>query len=166
MGPRPLHVLFVCTGNSARSILSEATLNHLGGGRFRGFSAGSQPTGRVHPLALRQLMATGMSTEGLRSKSWDEFTTPDAPSLDLVITVCDNAAVEACPVLFGDFITAHCGLPDPAAAIGSDEDRMAAFADAHAVILHRINRLISLTLETMPQTEIRRALGDIGSSLP
>lgn len=138
------NVLFLCTGNSARSVLAEATLRAWAGHRFKVFSAGSQPTGTVNPLALAQLAAEGMSTAGLRSKSWDEFTTPQAPRMDLVVTVCDAAAAETCPVVFGDFLRIHWGLPDPAAADGSDDDKRAAFKHAHRVIQARLMAFLAL----------------------
>lgn len=157
----PCRVLFICTGNSARSILSEATLNHLGAGRFAAFSAGSQPTGRVNPYAIDELKVHGIATEGLSSKSWDRFTEAGAPSLDIVITVCDNAANETCPVLFGDFVKSHWGLPDPAAA--PDADAAAAFRRAHALIVRRITALLQLPVETMGRDELQEALDRIGS---
>lgn len=157
----PCRVLFICTGNSARSILSEATLNHLGGGRFAAFSAGSRPTGRVNPYAIEELQAHGIATEGLASKSWDRFTEAGAPPLDVVITVCDNAASETCPVLFGDFVKSHWGLPDPAAA--RDADAAAAFRRAHALIVRRITALLQLPVETMGRDELQQALDRIGS---
>ncbi|MBD8879353.1 arsenate reductase ArsC [Rhodanobacter sp. 7MK24] len=158
----PCRVLFICTGNSARSILSEATLNHLGEGRFEAFSAGSQPTGRVNPYALDELQAAGISTAGLSSKSWDRFTEEGAPPLDIVITVCDNAANEACPVLFGDFVKSHWGLPDPAAAHGHDA-LLEAFRRAHTLILYRIAALVDLPVETMDRAALKQALDHIGS---
>ena len=157
----PFRVLFICTGNSARSILSEATLNHLGQGRFEAFSAGSQPTGRVNPYAIEELKALGIATEGLSSKSWDRFTEAGAPPLDIVITVCDNAANETCPVLFGDFVKSHWGLPDPAAA--RDTDAAAAFRRAYALIVRRITALLQLPVETMGRDELKQALDHIGS---
>ena len=157
----PFRVLFICTGNSARSILSEATLNHLGKGRFEAFSAGSQPTGRVNPYAIEELKALGIATEGLSSKSWDRFTEAGAPPLDIVITVCDNAANETCPVLFGDFVKSHWGLPDPAAA--RDTDAAAAFRRAYALIVRRITALLQLPVETMGRDELKQALDHIGS---
>jgi protein-tyrosine-phosphatase len=158
----PCRVLFICTGNSARSILSEATLNHLGKGRFEAYSAGSQPTGRVNPYALEELKATGIPAEGLSSKSWDRFTEEGAPPLDIVITVCNNAANEACPVLFGDFIKSHWGLPDPAAAHGHGE-LIAAFRRAHALILYRVAALVDLPVETMDRAALKQALDHIGT---
>jgi protein-tyrosine-phosphatase len=137
-------VLFVCTGNSARSVLAEATLRAWGRTRFEAFSAGSQPTGRVNPYALDALAAAGMSTAGLRSKSWDEFFGDSAPSMDLVVTVCDSAAAEACPVFFGDFVRTHWGLPDPAAVQGTDAEIRAAFSRAHAVVQARMAALLEL----------------------
>ncbi|WEN15697.1 arsenate reductase ArsC [Rhodanobacter sp. AS-Z3] len=156
----PCRVLFICTGNSARSILSEATLNHLGKGRFEAFSAGSKPTGRVNLHALEQLKSTGMPGEGFASKSWDRFADAGAPPLDIVITVCDNAANEACPVLFGDFVKAHWGLPDPAAAQG-DRALTEAFRQAHALIVRRITALLQLPVETMPRNALQEALDQI-----
>lgn len=152
----PCRVLFICTGNSARSILSEATLNHLGKGRFEAFSAGSQPTGRVNPYAIEELKAVGIPTDGLSSKSWDRFTGEGAPPLDIVITVCDNAANETCPVLFGDFVKAHWGQPDPAAA-------QEAFRVAHALVLYRVTALLNLPVETMSRDALKQALDHIGT---
>ncbi len=136
------NVLFLCTGNSARSVLAEATLRAWGNTRFNAFSAGSQPTGQINPFALAQLRAEGMPIEGLRSKSWDEFA--DGAPMDLVITVCDSAAAESCPVLFGEFIRSHWGLPDPAAVEGSDADKAAAFAQAHTLVKLRLLALLDL----------------------
>ncbi|MGC1547791.1 MAG: arsenate reductase ArsC [Rhodanobacter sp.] len=156
----PCRVLFICTGNSARSILSEATLNHLGNGRFEAFSAGSQPTGRVNAYAIEALKTVDIPTEGLSSKSWDRFTEEGAPTLDIVITVCDNAASETCPVLFGDFVRSHWGLPDPAAA--HDEGAlMEAFREAHTLIIYRITALLNLPVETMSRDELQQALDHI-----
>ena len=162
----PYHVLFVCTGNSARSVLSEASLNALGGGRFVGYSAGSQPTGQVNPYALRQIEASGWPAAGYRSKSWDEFSGPGAPPLDIVVTVCDSAAAESCPAYFGDFVSTHWGLSDPAAVKGSDEDKAAAFADAHRVIRHRIEQLLALPMATLDTDALRARLRTIGASQP
>lgn len=158
----PCRVLFICTGNSARSILSEATLNHFGKGRFEALSAGSRPSGQVHPAALEQLAAAGMSSEDLASKSWDRFAEAGAPALDIVITVCDNAANEACPVLFGDFVKSHWGLPDPAAACDV-ETLGEAFRKAHALIIRRITALLQLPLETMHRDELQHALDRIAT---
>lgn len=158
----PLQVLFLCTGNSARSILAEATLNHLARGRFVASSAGSRPTGTVHPAALRQLERGGISAAGLRSKSWDEFTGEDAPTFDIVVTVCDRAAGEDCPVFFGGFVRTHWGQADPAATTGSPQAVERAFADAHARIIGRVRRLLDLPLEAIPRAEWRGALDRIG----
>ena len=139
-----INVLVLCTGNSARSILSEALINHLGQGRFRAHSAGSKPTGRVNPLAVRALEERGVPTAGLRSKSWDEFSAPGAPVMDIVITVCDNAAGETCPLWPGTPARAHWGLADPAAATGSEEQRLAAFRDTLRQVEARAARLVAM----------------------
>lgn len=159
----PCRVLFICTGNSARSILSEATLNHLGKGRFVAYSAGSKPTGQVNPYALEELATAGIPNEGLSSKSWDRFVGDQAPSLDIVVTVCDSAASEPCPVLFGDFVRTHWGLPDPAATKGSPAAIHEAFREAHVVITQRIMALLKLPIETMSPEEVKRALDGIGA---
>lgn len=157
------NVLFLCTGNSARSVLAEATLRAWAGNRFEVFSAGSRPTGSVHPLALAQLRAEGMSTAGLRSKSWDEFTAADAPRMDLVVTVCDSAAAETCPVVFGDSLRTHWGLPDPAAVEGSDADRAAAFRRAHRIIQARLMAFLALPAAVWEERgQLKAALDKIG----
>jgi arsenate reductase (thioredoxin) len=156
-------VLFVCTGNSARSVLAEATLRAWGGSRFEAFSAGSQPTGAINPYALAALTDDGIATAGLRSKSWDEFSGEGAPSIDLVVTVCDSAAAEACPVFFGDFVRTHWGLPDPASVQGSEEDKRAAFLHAHAVIKARLRALLTLPASTWTdRSTLKTALDRIG----
>lgn len=161
------NVLFLCTGNSARSVLAEATLRAWGGSRFAAFSAGSQPTGTINPFALRQLSVDGISAVGLRSKSWDEFTAPDAPRMDLVITVCDSAATETCPVVFGDFLRAHWGLPDPAAVEGSDADKQQAFLQAHGIVKTRLRALLALPDEIwVDRTQLKNALDHIGLLQP
>lgn len=137
-----MNVLFVCTGNSARSIVAEQLLNRDGGGRFRAFSAGSHPRGRVHPLALELLRELGLPTAGLRSKSWNEFTAPGAPPLDLVVTVCDQAAAEPCPLWPGAPATLHWSIPDPTAVAGSDDDRRAAFRELSRDLEARIRLLV------------------------
>lgn len=158
-------VLFLCTGNSARSVLAEATLRAWAGHRFEVFSAGSQPAGAVNPFALAQLQAEGIATAGLRSKSWDEFA--DAAPMDLVITVCDAAAAEACPVVFGDFVRAHWGLPDPAAVEGSADDKAAAFAQAHAIVKARLLALLALPAATWSDRgQLKGALDRIGFVQP
>jgi arsenate reductase len=139
-----VNVLVLCTGNSARSVLGEALINHLGGGKWRAFSAGSNPTGKVNPLSLEVLAEKGLPAEGYRSKSWDEFALPDAPKMDLVITVCDNAAGEVCPVWPGHPAKVHMGFPDPAAAEGSHEERLAEFRKVYAMIEAKVRRLIEL----------------------
>jgi|SRR5687767_13227737 len=140
-----MQVLFLCTGNSARSILAEAYLNHAGKGRFRAYSAGSRPAGKVNPLALELLAQKGIDTAGARSKSWDEFAAADAPRMDMIFTVCDNAAGEACPVWPGKPVTAHWGVDDPAAETGPDEQKRKAFQRAFAELSARIDRLLAET---------------------
>ena len=158
-----MNVLFLCTGNSARSILAEAILNSLDAGRarLRGWSAGSHPRGTVHPLALEVLREHHISPEGLRSKSWDEFARDDAPPLDVVITVCDQAASEPCPFWSGGPVTVHWGLPDPAAVDGSDEEKRRAFRDTFAVLRGRIERLVALPIETLSGLALRQQLENI-----
>jgi arsenate reductase len=157
----PCRVLFLCTGNSARSILAEALLNHLGRGRFEAHSAGSQPTGRVHPLALATLDALDVPVQAPRSKSWDELAAPDALPIDIVITVCDNAAGETCPLWPGRPVTAHWGVPDPAAVEGDEATRRTAFLDVALVLKHRIELLLALPAAGFDGVD-ERALRDIG----
>lgn len=163
---RPRNVLFLCTGNSARSILAEALLNHLSEGRFRGYSAGSFPTGRVNPLALELLARRGIPAMGARSKSWDEFAVPGSIEFDCVITVCDRAAAESCPVWPGHPVTAHWGVPDPAAVEGDAAARMRAFEDAGAALEGRIRRLVSLPGDEFEPERLRVRLAEIGRSGP
>lgn len=157
------HVLFICTGNSARSILAEALMNQLGGGHFVGHSAGSHPKGAVHPLALRTLAAVNIPTDGLRSKSWDEFAQPGAQAMDFVFTVCDSAAGEMCPLWPGQPITAHWGQPDPAAVEGSDDERERAFREALVTMKRRIELMLALPLEQLDAMALQRGMRDIGS---
>jgi arsenate reductase len=159
---RPLNVLFLCTGNSARSIIAEAALRQAGGTRFRSFSAGSHPAGQVNPFALEYLRASRLPSDGLRSKSWDEFARPDAPPLDFVFTVCDNAAGEVCPVWPGQPMTAHWGVPDPAAVEGSDDERRKAFSETGRVLMNRIRLFASLPLEKLDRLSLAKRLNEIG----
>ncbi len=156
------NVLFLCTGNSARSILAECILNREGRGRFRAFSAGSQPKGQVHPFALELLKKMNYPTAGLRSKSWDEFAQPGAPTLDFVFTVCDNAASEVCPIWPGQPMTAHWGVPDPAAAKGSDAERHLAFADAYRMLSNRISIFTNLPMHSLDRLTLQNRLDEIG----
>ena len=157
------NVLFLCTGNSARSIFAEAILNHRGKPNFRAFSAGSHPTGRVNPYAIHQLESGGLPTTGLRSKSWDEFAEPGAPQMDFVITVCDKAAGEVCPFWPGQPITAHWGFPDPAAVVGTDEEKRAAFTQIFHQMRNRVQLMLSLPLETLDRMAIERHVRNIGN---
>jgi arsenate reductase len=161
---RVYHVLFLCTGNSARSILSEAILNQHGRGRFQAFSAGSHPTGRVNPLALELLTRMKIPTDGLRSKSWDEFAAPGAPALDFVFTVCDNAAGEVCPVWPGQPMTAHWGVPDPAGVVGTEIARTEAFREAFRVLERRIGLFTSLPFASLDRLSLSQKVRDIGVS--
>jgi arsenate reductase len=156
------NVLFLCTGNSARSILAEAILNHAGRGRFRAFSAGSHPGGKVNPFAIELLDRNGMAVADLRSKSWDEFAAPGAPHIDFVFTVCDNAAGEVCPVWPGKPMTAHWGIEDPAAVEGSDDDKRRAFVKAFTEMNRRISLFVSLPLAKLDAMAIKRELDNIG----
>jgi arsenate reductase len=158
------HVLFICTGNSARSILAEAALRHLGNGVFAASSAGSHPTGKVNPLALEVLRERGIAVDGLRSKSWDELGGPAAPALDLVFTVCDKAAGEACPLWIGTPVTAHWGVEDPAAVEGSPEEKKRAFRNALVTLSRRIELLVALPLATLDRMALRARLAEIGRS--
>jgi arsenate reductase len=158
------NVLFLCTGNSARSIMAEAVLNHRGKGMFTAYSAGSHPTGTPRPEALEQIQSAGIATDGLRSKSWDEFATPGAPPLDFVFTVCDSAAKEACPYWPGKPMIAHWGIPDPAAAKGTPEEISRAFRDAFVALDRRIELFLSLPLATLEQLSIHEEIKRIGQS--
>ena len=158
------NVLFVCTGNSARSIIAEGLMNHLGGKRFRAYSAGSHPKGEVHPLALEELKHFRLPNDGLRSKSWEEFARPEAPQLDFVFTVCDNAAGEMCPVWPGQPMTAHWGLPDPAAVEGSDEVKRKAFHDTVVSMKRRIELMLALPMASLDRMAIQREVRDIGKA--
>ena len=157
-----INVLFLCTGNSARSILAESLLNEMGRGRFTGFSAGIQPKGEPHAHALRLLERLGHPVTGLHSKSWESFARPEAPALDIVITVCDNAAGEACPVWPGHPASGHWGIADPAAVRGSDQDMRLAFLEAYAQLADRIGSFVAAPIETMSADDVKRKLAEIG----
>jgi arsenate reductase len=159
---RPFNVLFLCTGNSARSVLAEAYLNAKGRGRFVAHSAGSHPTGKINPFAIDLLQRNRIDTSGLRSKSWNEFAATDAPQLDFVITVCDNAAGETCPFWPGQPITAHWGVPDPAAVQGTDDEKRRAFLNAFTVLSTRINYLLALPIEKLDRLTLKTRLAEIG----
>lgn len=165
MQENPIYnVLFLCTGNSARSIIAEALLNHEGKGRFRAYSAGSQPRGEVNPLAIEMLRKTGLGVDGLRSKSWSEFAATGAPKMDFVITVCDNAAGEICPVWPGQPMNAHWGVPDPAAVEGSDVERHLAFADCYRMLRNRIGLFVNLPLASLDRISLRYHMDRIGAT--
>jgi arsenate reductase len=160
------NVLFLCTGNSARSIMAEAILNHRGKGRFTAFSAGSHPSGQPRPEALAQIESAGLSTTGLRSKSWDEFARPDSPTMNFVFTVCDNAANEQCPYWPGQPMTAHWGIPDPAAVKGTPDEIARAFRDAFVVLDRRISLFLALPIATLERLALQRELDTIGRMSP
>ncbi|MGH8857531.1 MAG: arsenate reductase ArsC [Polaromonas sp.] len=166
MSQQPINVLFLCTHNSARSILAEATLNHIGKGRFKAFSAGSSPreNQQPNPLGLQVLRAAGISTEGLRSKSWDEFALPDAPQMDLVITVCNNAAGEVCPFWPGQPATAHWDYADPSEGDGSDAQKLEAFRQTLHAIRRRLELLINLPAEKLERSMVERTARELASS--
>lgn len=157
-----LNILFVCTGNSSRSILAEALTNHVGASRFRAFSAGSQPIGAVNPFALATLAKLHLPNEGYRSKSWGEFAQANAPKLDFVFTVCDQAAGEACPVWPGQPVSAHWGMPDPAAVRGTDEQKQQAFMDTAVLLKRRIDLLLALPIQSLNRLALTQAVRDIG----
>lgn len=160
------NVLFLCTGNSARSILAESLMNHWGQGAFKGYSAGSFPKGEVHPMALDLLRQLGMPAEGMRSKSWDEFAAPGAPAMDYIFTVCDQAAGEVCPVWPGHPITAHWGLADPAAATGSKAEQALAFRDAFRILESRIRYFLTFRFKELKREELQRMATEAGKVLP
>jgi protein-tyrosine-phosphatase len=160
--PEPLNVLFLCTGNSARSIIAEAIMNREGRGRFRAFSAGSHPKGEVNPHTIQLLKGLHYDTSGFRSKSWDEFAGPDAPKLDFVFTVCDDAAAEICPIWPGQPMSAHWGMPDPAAVQGSPAEVALAFAGAYRMMNNRITLFMNLPLTSLDKLSLQRRLEEIG----
>jgi len=164
MPDKAYEILVLCTGNSARSILAEALLNQRGAGRFRAYSAGSHPTGRVNPFAIATLQRFGLPTEGLRSKSWNEFAGPGSPRLDFIFTVCDNAAGEVCPLWPGQPVTAHWGVPDPAAVEGTDERKLQAFEDTFRILERRVNRFVDLPLSSLDPSDLVRAVRSIGEA--
>jgi arsenate reductase len=166
MSDQPFNVLFLCTGNSARSILAEAILNRVGQGRFKAFSAGSQPKGEVHPYALQLLKSLNHDVSFARSKSWEEFAAPGAPEMNFVFTVCDNAANEACPVWPGQPMTAHWGVPDPAAADGTEAEKHLAFAEAYRMLNSRISIFTSLPMASIDKLALQKRLDEIGQNLP
>lgn len=163
---RPYNILVLCTGNSARSIMGEALFNTLGAGRFKAYSAGSHPSGRVNPFAIEQVRALGYPVDGLRSKSWDEFARADSPHLDFVITVCDNAAGEVCPHWPGQPMTAHWGIPDPASVEGSDVEKMTAFRQAFRAMDTRIKLFLSLPIASIDQMRLKERMDEIGMTPP
>jgi arsenate reductase len=164
MNDEPLNVLFLCTGNSARSIMAEAILNSIGGERFRAYSAGSHPNGEVNPFALAQMRKAGLPGEGFRSKSWDEFAQPGAPKIDFVFTVCSDAAGEVCPMWPGHPITAHWGVDDPAAFKGTDDEKARVFSRIFGQLNARIRILTSLPLEKLQREALQKKLDDIGKT--
>lgn len=163
MSDRIYNVLFLCTHNSARSILAEAILNHLSSGRFKAFSAGSSPSGKVNPFALEILWKAGLETDGLRSKNWNEFAVPGAPEIDIVITVCDNAAREVCPIWHGQPMKAHWGLADPSRVDGDDEARRGAFLKTYQDLTRRLKEFLSLPIENLDRETFQKNLNELGA---
>lgn len=166
MSAEPYNVLFLCTGNSARSIIAEAILNRVGQGRFKAYSAGSQPKPEIHPYTIQLLRSLNHDISTLRSKSWDEFAAPGAPEMHFVFTVCDNAAMEACPVWPGQPMTAHWGVPDPAAVEGTEAEKHLAFADTYRMLNNRISIFTSLPMNTLDGLALQKRLDEIGAELP
>lgn len=164
MSEKTYNVLFLCTGNSARSIMAEALITTMGHGRFKGYSAGSKPNGKVNPFAIEQVEKTGYPTDNLRSKSWDEFAAPDAPHMDFIITVCDNAAGEQCPYWPGHPTSAHWGFEDPAAVEGTDEEKQAAFVKIFKQIMARMNSFVSLPVHMFDKQAIQKEMTKIGDT--
>jgi len=164
MSEKTFNVLFLCTGNSARSIMAEALVTTMSGGRLRGFSAGSHPGGKVNPFAIEQVKATGYPVDNLRSKSWDEFAAPEAPRMDFIVTVCDNAAGEVCPVWPGHPVSAHWGFEDPAAVEGTDEEKRAAFSKVFKQIAQRVQVFVNLPLHALDKDAIRSEMQKIGDT--
>ena len=164
MDHKTFNVLFLCTGNTARSIMAEVMLNAMGQGRFRAYSAGSHPRGTVNPYTIDLLKKNRLSTDGLRSKGWAEFARPGSPALDFVFTVCDQAAAEVCPVWPGQPMTAHWGIPDPAAVEGSEDDQRKAFFKAYNQLQHRLSIFVSLPMEKLDRLTLQRRLDDIGKT--
>jgi protein-tyrosine-phosphatase len=162
MSENPFNVLFLCTHNSARSVIAECVMNRLGGGKFKAYSAGSQPSGKIHPHALELLKRLNYDTAGLRSKSWEEFARPGAPQLNFVFTVCDDAANEVCPVWPGQPMSAHWGLPDPSRVEGTEAERAFAFADTHRMLYQRIGIFTNLPLKSLDKLSLQKRLDDIG----
>lgn len=166
MSDQIFNVLFLCTGNSARSIIAEAILNRVGAGKFKAFSAGSHPNGEVHPYALQLLRNLNHDTSFARSKSWEEFAAPGAPEMNFVFTVCDNAANESCPVWPGQPMTAHWGVPDPAAVEGTEAEKHLAFADTYRMLNNRISIFTSLPMNTLDKLALQKRLDEIGRNMP
>jgi protein-tyrosine-phosphatase len=162
MSDKVWNVLFLCTHNSARSVLAEAILNKLGSGRFKAYSAGSQPRGKVNPLTIQTLQALGYDTAFARSKSWDEFAEPGAPKMDFVFTVCDSAAAETCPIWPGQPMTAHWGIPDPSEVEGTPAEKGAAFLDAYRMLERRIGAFVSLPMQSLDTLALKKGITDIG----
>ncbi len=166
MSDRVMNVLFLCTHNSARSIIAECIMNFLGRGKFKGFSAGSHPSGQVQPYAIDLLKGLNYDVSVIRSKSWEEFAAPDAPPLDFVFTVCDDAANETCPIWPGQPMSAHWGLPDPSSVTGSEAEKRQAYADTHRMLYQRIGIFVNLPIDELDKLTLQKHLDDIGAAAP